>query len=58
MAKKKHHSIILTGSAANAFIAEAMVDAYGEKARENVEPGPALDAINQVLARRGPVSKP
>jgi len=57
MPKKKFNSITLRGSAANDFLAEMMVDIYGEKARENCE-GPALAAINRVLAQRAPGAGP
>lgn len=51
MPKKQSHSIVLRGPAANDFMAELMVDIYGEKARENCE-GPALKAIDRVLSQR------
>lgn len=52
MATKKPRSITLRGGAANDFTAELMVDQLGEKARENCS-GPALEAVNRVLSRRG-----
>jgi hypothetical protein len=44
--------IIFKGAAATRLAARLLVAEHGEKARENIAPGPLLDDINLVLARK------